>query len=168
MPHPPILDNNSQHDTTFWNICNFIRCSDTDFILGSFERCSYKIFNWQVGDSRRILYILHVLNVQCAWLQLCIYSHYGIINKQRHAAAPAAWVQDDGCSMPPLPRHEYRTMGAVCRRSRGMSTGRWVQHAAAPAAWVAQRLSLGNCDKHIMLMLDYNIIEWKLGGSTGQ
>ena len=74
--------------------------------LGSFERCSYKIFNWQVEDSWGILCILHVLNVQCALLQLYIYSHYGVINEQ---------------VMPPERRHEYGRMGAVCRRSRGMS-----------------------------------------------
>ena len=34
-----------------------------------------------------------------------VYSHYGVANEQSHAAAPAAWVQDDGCSIPPLPRH---------------------------------------------------------------
>ena len=73
--------------------------------LGSFERCSYKIFNWQVEDSWGILCILHVLNVQCALLQLYIYSHYGVINEQ---------------VMPPERRHEYGRMGAVCRRSRGM------------------------------------------------
>ena len=77
--------------------------------LGSFERCSYKIFNWQVGDSWGILCILHVLNVLCALLQLYIYSHYGVINEQ---------------VMPPLPRHEYGRMGAVCRRSRGMGNGK--------------------------------------------
>ena len=73
--------------------------------LGSFERCSNKIFNWQVEDSWGILCILHVLNVLYALLQLYIYSHYGVINEQ---------------VMPPLPRHEYGRMGAVCRRSRGM------------------------------------------------
>ena len=46
-----------------------------------------------------------MLNVLCALLQLYIYSHYGVINEQ---------------VMPPLPRHEYGRMGAVCRRSRGM------------------------------------------------
>ena len=45
--------------------------------LGLFERCSYKIFNWQVGDSCRILCILHVLNVQYALLQLYICSNCG-------------------------------------------------------------------------------------------
>ena len=42
-----------------------------------------------------------MLNVQCALLQLYIYSHYGVINEQ---------------VMPPLPRHEYGRIGAVCRR----------------------------------------------------
>ena len=102
---------------------------------GSLERCSYKIFNCQAGDSCRIRCILHVLNVRCALLQLYMYicSHYGVINEQSYAAAPAAWVRDDGCSMLRLPRHEYGTMGAACRGSRVMSTGRWVQYAAAPA-----------------------------------
>ena len=63
------------------------------------------LVNLQVEDSWGILCIIHVLNVQCALLQLYIYSHYGVINEQ---------------VMPPLPRHEYGRMGAVCRRSHGM------------------------------------------------